>query len=312
MDTLSPERARNPSHLVLLSGGVGGARLARGLAVAAPELTVVVNVGDDEVIYGLDISPDLDTVLYTLAGWEGPEGWGIADDGFEVLASLARLGVDTRFLVGDRDFATHLYRTLRRRAGAPLSEVTAELVERLGITIRVLPATDDAVPTRVLTTDGKWLSFQEYFVLRQYRDPVRLISFVGVDSAGPAPGVVEAIEQAETVIIGPSNPPLSIWPILAIPGIRDAVASAKRVIAVSPLIGGMALKGPAADVLRSLGFPPGNQGVVAAYADLLTDLVVDDADAGEKIPGLAMHTTDIRIGTPERSAELARWLVRLL
>lgn len=296
---------------MLLSGGVGGARLARGLAAAAPELTIVVNVGDDEAIYGLDICPDLDTVLYTLAGWEGPEGWGIRDDGFQVLASLARLGVDSRFVIGDRDFATHLYRSIRRRAGAPLSAVTAELAERLGITNSVLPATDAAVPTRVLTTGGEWLSFQDYFVLRRHSDPVEQVAFVGADSALPAPGVLEAIEQATTVIIGPSNPPLSIWPILAIPGIREAVASGKRVIAVSPLIGGKALKGPAADVLASLGFPPGNQGVAAAYADLLTDLVVDNQDAQEQIDGPLMHATDIRIATPQRSVEFARWLVNL-
>lgn len=303
-------------NVVLLSGGVGGARLARGLsAVLGRDLTVVVNVGDDEEIYGLSVSPDLDTVLYTMAGREGEQGWGVAGDTFTVMDALAALGEDTRFRIGDRDLATNLYRTRARRDGSPLSEVAAHLGAALGVRSRVLPATDDRLRTRILTAEGAWLSFQEYFVLRKHRDEVVDLAFEGASRAKPAPGVVEALREAELVVVGPSNPPLSIWPILAVPGVAEAVATARRVVGVSPLFGGRALKGPADRVLASLGYPPGNRGVVEAYDGLLHDLVIDRGDADERTgleaAGVTVHLADTRIVEPEASVDFARRLVRL-
>lgn len=302
---------RNDSPIVLLSGGVGGARMARGLAAVCAKLTVVVNVGDDDVLHGLNVSPDLDTVMYTLAGIEGPEGWGVAGDRFTVMSHLAGLGIDTGFRIGDRDLATNLARTAWLRAGEPLSTVTARLARTLGVEARILPVTDEAVPTRI-RTGTEWLTFQEYFVHRGSRPTVDEVSFEGASNAAPGPGVLDAIARADTVIIGPSNPALSVWPILAIPGIRPAVASARRVVAVSPLFGGHALKGPAARVMASLGLPPGSQGVADAYAGLISDLVVDTGDAGDEIETDAVvHALPTRIADPGAAAVLAGALLEL-
>jgi LPPG:FO 2-phospho-L-lactate transferase len=301
--------------LVLLSGGVGGARLARGLArIPAIDLTVVVNVGDDEVVYGLHVSPDLDTVLYTLAGIEGPDGWGRREDSFHVMGHLGSLGVDTVFRLGDADLATNLFRTLRLRQGIPLSSITAELAESLGVAGTVLPMSDDPVRTRVQIDEG-WIPFQEYFVRRGHRDQVIDLRFDGAASAQPAPGVLEALRSAEAVVIGPSNPPLSVWPILAVPGIEAAVVAVGRVVGISPLFAGRALKGPAHRVLAGLGYPQGNRGVIAAYDGLLTDLVVDRGDAGETSPvagGPTIHAEDTRIADPGAAEAFARRLVARL
>lgn len=311
------EERQSSNRVVLLSGGVGGARLARGLAAALPSaaLTVVVNVGDDEEIYGLHVSPDLDTVAYTLAEREGPQGWGLAGDTFAVMGHLAALGIDTRFRIGDADLAANLARTAALRAGEALSAVTAPLAAALGIACRLLPATDDTLRTRVRTTAGEWLRFQEYFVLRGHRDPVAEVRYEGADAARPAPGVLEAIAAAAAVVIAPSNPPLSIWPILAVPAIRRAAAAAPRVIAVSPLFGGRALKGPADRVMATLGLPPGNAGVLAAYQGLLTDLVVDAGDAADATAlgggTVRIHAADTRIAHPADAARFARWLLDL-
>jgi LPPG:FO 2-phospho-L-lactate transferase len=311
------EERQSPSPVVLLSGGVGGARHARGQAAALPaaDQTVVVNVGDDEEIYGLHVSPDLDTVAYTLAGRAGPQGWGLADDTFTVMGHLAALGVDTVFRVGDADLATNLLRTAALRSGEPLSAVTARLADALGVACRLLPATDDTLRTGLRVTNGQWLPFQEYFVARGHRDEVAEVRYEGADAARPAPGVLEAIAAAATVVVAPSNPPLSIWPILAVPGIRAAVAAAPRVVAVSPLFGGKALKGPADRVMASLGLPPGNAGVLAAYEGLLTDLVVDKGDAGDVAAlgggAVRLHAADTRIADPVDAARLARSLVDL-
>lgn len=303
--------------VTLLSGGVGGARLARGLAAAASPgtLAVVVNVGDDEEIYGLSVSPDLDTVAYTLAGREGPQGWGLAGDTFGVMDRLTALGVDTRFRVGDADLALNLARTAALRSGETLSAVTARLAAALGLTCRLLPATDDPLQTRLRTAAGDWLSFQDYFVLRGHRDEVAEACYQGALSTRPAPGVLDSIAAAALVVIAPSNPPLSIWPILAVPGIREAVAAAPRVIAVSPLFGGKALKGPADRVMAALGLPPGNAGVLAAYEGLLTDLVVDQGDAAALSSpagsGVRIHAADTRIADPAAATRFARWLLEL-
>ena len=307
------KEGRNHPAVALLAGGVGGARLARGLAAVCPveALTVVVNVGDDDEIHGLAVSPDLDTVVYTLAGIEGPEGWGIRDDTWSVMSHLGGLGADVRFRIGDRDMATNLLRTLRLRRGARLSEVTGELAAALGVAHRVTPVTDDPVPTRVRVASGEWLSFQEYFVLRGHTDEVTGLRFEGAGAASAAPGVVEAIGAADLVVIAPSNPPLSIWPVLAIPGVRDAVERARRVVAVSPLIAGRALKGPADRVMASLGLPPGTPGVEEAYAGLLDGLVIDPADSTELPGGTPRHPTDIRIADPARAAALGSYLLEL-
>ncbi len=300
--------------VTLLSGGVGGARLARGLAAElGPELTVVVNVGDDEEVYGLHVSPDMDTVTYTLAGRHGPHGWGVAGDTFVVLGHLASLGADTTFRLGDADLALNLVRTDALRRGQPLHTVAAELSAAFGIEPTILPATNDRLRTVVQTGAGEWLSFQDYFVMRSHRDEVAAVRFDGAAEALPAPGVLDAIGEAAVLMIAPSNPPLSIWPILSVPAIRAAVQTARRVVAVSPLIGGKALKGPADAVMASLGLPPGNAGVLEAYRGLLTDLVVDDADRADTRPsGVRVHATDTRIAEPERAVRFARWLLEAL
>lgn len=304
-----------PMKIALLSGGVGGARMARALDRAGADLSVIVNVGDDEAILGVHVSPDVDTVMYTLAGVEGPEGWGVNDDSTTVMDRLGALGGDTRFTLGDRDLATHLFRTAALAKGTPLHEITALLAGRYGVKPTLLPATNDELRTEVRTDDG-WLSFQEYFVLRGHQDPAREISFRGADLARPAPGVLEAIDRADVVVVAPSNPPLSIWPILAIPGIADAVADRRTVVAVSPLFGGSALKGPAREVMLAMGLPEGNAGVVSAYEGLISDLVVDQRDAADRTvlsgPDLRVHVADTRIVDPERAQEFGRWLLALL
>ncbi|HEX6946807.1 MAG TPA: 2-phospho-L-lactate transferase [Acidimicrobiia bacterium] len=297
--------------VVELSGGVGGARLARGLAgLPDLDLTVVVNVGDDEWFHGLRVCADLDTVLYTLAGIEGPEGWGRMDDTFAFNDELARYGVDNRFRIGDRDLALIVTRTARLAAGETLTKITADLSRALGIRPAVLPVTDDEVRTEV-RLDGGWTSFQDYFVIRRNRDEVREVAYRGAESARPGPGVLEAIAAADLVVVGPSNPPLSVWPILAVPGIREAVASHPRVVAVSPLFRGKALKGPADRVMSTLGLPPGTQGVARAYEGLIDTLVVDSGDATDSVDGVRIVATDTRISDPEAAARFARELVDL-
>ncbi len=303
-------------RIALLSGGVGGARLARGLyALDGIDASIIVNVGDDEVVYGLDVSPDIDTVLYTLASVEGPHGWGIEGDAADVMSHLEALGLDTSFHIGDRDLATNLARTQMLRDGASLSEVTRRIASALGVAATILPVTDDTVRTMLRVDDG-WIRFQEYFVLRGQKDTVHDIRFDGADVATPAPGVLDAVRAADVVLIAPSNPPLSIWPILAIPDVADAVAASPRVICVSPLFGGRALKGPAHVVLRSLGMSAGNRGVVEAYRSLLDDLVIDIGDAPDRSQlsdmGLRVHVHDTRISESGAASAFAEWLIGLL
>ncbi len=303
-------------RIAMLSGGVGGARLARGFAALDEvELTVIVNVGDDERIYGLHVAPDLDTVVYTLAGLEGPAGWGMAGETWKVMRALTRFPIDTTFRLGDTDLATNLFRTDRLDRGVPLSTVTAEIAEAFGVEVTILPATDDPLRTVVRTADADWIPFQEYFVTRRHADTVTDVRFDGAERAVAAPGVVEAIEEADAVVIAPSNPVLSVWPILAVADIAKAVEAAPRIVAVSPLFGGESLKGPAAAVLASLGFPPGNAGIIAAYDGLLTDLVVDTGDADDRrlgTPTLSIRVTDTHIARPEDSQAFAERLLRWL
>jgi LPPG:FO 2-phospho-L-lactate transferase len=305
------------SRVTLLAGGVGGARLARGLAaVLGPdELTTVVNVGDDDRMHGVHVSADLDTVTYTLAGREGPQGWGLAGDTHTTMEALEDLGVDTSFRIGDRDLATCMMRTAALDRGEPLSNITARLCAALGVRHPVLPATDDRLRTRLRTSTGEWLAFQDYFVIRRHEDEIVELEFAGATDAVPAPGVLDAITEAEAIVIAPSNPPLSIQPILEIPALGGAVRDADRVIAVSPLFAGRALKGPADRVMASLGLPAGNEGVLAAYDGIIDTLVVDDGDAGdvERFGGaIDIHARDTRIARPEAAARFATWLLDLL
>lgn len=309
-------------RLVLLSGGVGGARLARGLAkVPGVELTVVVNVGDDDRIYGVHLSPDLDTMIYTLAGIEGEAGWGIRDDTGAAMQQLNQLGVDTSLHIGDRDLAINLFRTQALAAGDRLSEITEALAKACGVLgVQVLPATDQNLQTKLLTETGEWLDFQDYFVIRRHQDRVQEIRFEGSEDALPAPGVTEAISTADAVVIAPSNPVLSIWPILAVNKILAALLSTTPVVTVSPLQGGKTFKGPAAEVLSALSFPPGNRGVLQAYEHVLgvggvRGLVVappDQADRALSRSGLSVAVTDTGLDTPDRSVRFAEWLTNWL
>jgi LPPG:FO 2-phospho-L-lactate transferase len=269
----------------VLCGGLGGSRFVDALArVAGPEqVAAVVNVGDDVEILGLHVSPDLDTVLYTLTGLLDEErGWGVRDETTNALATAGRLGAEAWFTLGDRDLGLHLVRTRALREGAPLSEVTRRLAESLGVGVGLLPASDDPVRT-FLTTPAGELDFQTWFVARRHADRVLGVRYGGADAAAPAPGVLEAIEGAEVVFVAPSNPFVSIFPILAVPGIRAALVG-KRVVAVSPLVAGRALRGPLAGMMDSLGHEPGVRGIAALYEGIATDLVVDPADEGE-LPG---------------------------
>lgn len=291
-----------------LSGGVGGAKMARGLAaVPGVESTIVVNIGDDAENHGLRISPDLDTVIYTMAGLEGPHGWGRAGDTFDLNDEMGRFGMDNTFQLGDRDLALKLFRTHRIAKGEPLSVVTRHVAGSFGIEQTVLPASDQPVRTEVRISESTWIGFQEYFVHRRHRDEVLEVRFAGASAALPAPGVVEAIAAADTLIIAPSNPPLSIWPVLAIEGIREAVAEHRKVVTVSPLFGGRALKGPADRVMASLGLSPGNHGVAEAYAGLIDTLVVDleDGKDAEAIEGVDVVVADTRIGDTAAGRRLA-------
>ena len=292
--------------------------MARALsAVLNPgSLTVVVNVGDDDFIHGAHVAADLDTVMYTLAGVEGPHGWGRADDSWTVMDEAARLGADTSFRLGDTDLANCLIRTDLLESGEPLSTITRRLCDAHGVAPTVIPASDDRVPTRIQIEDGSWLDFQEYFVRRRHRDRVRAVAYENAESATPAPGVIEAIEAADVVVIAPSNPPLSVWPILAIPGIRPAVVTARRVVAVSPLFGGRALKGPAPEIMDALGLAPGNAGVLEAYAGLISDLIIDRGDADDvrtlDAPDVRVTPLDTRIGHAAAGTAFGRTFLELV
>ena len=268
--------------ITVLAGGVGAAKFLRGLidVVDPASITVIGNTADDEEFLGLHVSPDLDTVVYTLTDNVHPEqGWGLAAETFAVLEQAKRLGEETWFTLGDRDIATHLLRTRLLRAGRTLSQATEAVARAFGLPCRLLPMSDDRVRTVVITADGE-ISFQEYFVKRRFQDEVRAVRFDGVERARPAPGVLDAIAQAEAVIVAPSNPIVSIGPLLAVPGVREALRETKApVAAVSPIVGGQAIKGPADKMLASLGHEVSAAGIAKLYADFLDVLVLDEQDA---------------------------------
>ena len=270
--------------IAVVAGGVGAARYLAGLvrAVEPADVTAVVNTGDDTVLHGLAISPDLDTVTYTLAGAiDTDTGWGLSGETWGAMEALRRYNPDLAwFSLGDRDLGTHLYRTGRRAEGAPLSAITAEITAAWGLGLRLLPMTDDPVATKLLVVGEGELDFQDYFVRRRHGVPVTGVRFDGIESASPGPGVVEALATADRVVVAPSNPIVSIGPVLAVPGVLE-VLEARRdcVVAVSPIVAGAALKGPADRMLTELGHEASVVGVARLYAGLASVLVVDEADA---------------------------------
>ena len=305
--------------VTVLCGGVGAARFLRGLieVVDPASVTAVVNVADDTELHGLHVSPDLDTVMYTLADAIDPErGWGLVDETWQAMAVLGRYGNPTWFSLGDRDLATHIVRTERLRRGDPLSAVTAHLVSSWDIGCRVVPVTDDHLRTMVTVDDGstREIGFQEYFVGLQHDVPVRAVRFEGAVAAQPAPGVLDALQAAGVVVIAPSNPIVSIDPVLAVPGVRDSVTERRdHTIAVSPIVGGAALKGPADRMLRDLGHEPSVAGIARLYAPLAATIVVDRADAEHagdvEAAGMRCVVTDTIMGDVDRSAALATIVV---
>jgi LPPG:FO 2-phospho-L-lactate transferase len=300
--------------IAALAGGVGAARLLGGMARVVPkrDITIVVNTGDDTVLHGLHVSPDLDTVTYSLAGVVNPEtGWGLAGETWAAMDALERYGGATWFRLGDRDLATHLYRTQRLREGASLSTITSELAASWDIGSRLLPMSDDPVRTHVTLADGVEVEFQDYFVRRRHAVEVQAVRFEGAESARPAPGVIEAIETATTVVVCPSNPIVSIGPILAVPGIEETIASRRAdTVAVSPIVAGAAVKGPADRLLTELGHESSVVGVARLYAPLATTLVVDEADAGladrVEAEGLRCVVAPALMSSPELAAALAK------
>ena len=305
-------------RVTLLAGGVGGARFARGLLACVPpaDVTIVGNVGDDLEHWGLSISPDLDTLLYTLTGRVHPEqGWGVAGDTREAMAVVAELGGVDWFILGDRDIGLHLVRSERLRAGEPLSAVTADFARRYGLAARLLPASDDRLRTRIVTGDGE-LAFQEWLVGRRAADPVRAVRFEGVPGARPAPGVLEAIESAELIVLAPSNPFVSLDPILAVDGLRAAVAARRgRVVAITPMIGAQAVKGPLAGMLATLGHEVGAVGVASVLAPLAGGFVLDSADeeraADIRALGYRVACVPTLMHDAESSAAVARAVLGL-
>jgi LPPG:FO 2-phospho-L-lactate transferase len=304
--------------LTALAGGVGAARFLDGLVAVVPpeDVTTIVNTGDDDEFHGLWVCPDLDSVTYRLAGAHNPEtGWGLSDETFHAMGALARYGSPTWFNLGDRDLATHLYRTQRRGQGASLSEVTAEIARAWGIRSRLLPMSDDRVATRITvrTDDGgtEELAMQEWFVHRRSEPPVVSVHFDGADRARPAAGVLEALEVADTIVVCPSNPVISIGPILAVPGVRDVlIARRDRVVGVSPIIAGRPVRGPADRLMGPLGIEVSCVGVAKAYRDFCSTLVIDAADEmlAQEVEALGVRA--VVADTVMRDARVAAALAR--
>ncbi len=299
--------------ITVLAGGVGAARLLAGLVQVVPpsEVTAVVNTGDDVVMHGLHISPDLDTVTYTLAGADNPEtGWGLAGETWQAMGSLGRYGGDTWFNLGDLDLGTHLYRTGNLASGVGLAEITAAITAGWGLEPMLLPMTEDRVATMVTLAGGDEVGFQEYFVRLRHDVPVSSVRFDGAEASSPGPGVLEAITGADVVVVAPSNPIVSIGPLLAVPGIADAVRARRdNTVAVSPIIAGAALKGPADRLMRELGHEASVVGVARIYRDIASCLIIDSADAdlagAVEAEGMACVVTDTIMSSPEVAADLA-------
>ncbi|HEX5095451.1 MAG TPA: 2-phospho-L-lactate transferase [Acidimicrobiia bacterium] len=302
--------------LVALAGGVGAARFLAGLIRAVPpeSVTVIVNTADDETFHGLHVSPDLDSVTYTLAGASNvAQGWGLEGESFAALEALKRYPVETWFGLGDKDLATHLFRTERLRTGAPLSAVTGEIARAWGLTTRLLPMSDDDVRTRIEVRDGtttRELRMQEWFVRDRAEPEVVAVRFEGAEAARPAPGVLDALRTAETILLCPSNPVISIGPILAVPGIRDVLVERRdRVVGVSPIVGGAPVKGPADRLMGPLGIEVSCVGVAREYAPFCHTLVIDAVDEARtsevEATGVRAVVADTMMRSPEIAAALA-------
>jgi LPPG:FO 2-phospho-L-lactate transferase len=305
--------------LVVLTGGTGGAKLIQGLSheIDPEELTIICNTADDFVLYGLNISPDLDTIMYTLAGLsDDAKGWGVRDDTFTALEQFERYGYETWFKLGDKDLATHIARTKLMREGFTLSQVTDRLSCALGARALILPMSDQPVETRVETSDGEF-SFQEYFVKQRWQPEVTRVSYTGIERSKPAPGVIEALGTAAGIILCPSNPITSIGPILAVPGMRDAIKNtAAPVVGVSPIIGETAVTGPAHKLLAAEGWEVSTYGVADGYADLLDAFFIaaEDESHRTRIENLKIKTvtTSIRIDSLADKRRLAREILAFL
>jgi LPPG:FO 2-phospho-L-lactate transferase len=299
-------------RVTALAGGTGAAKLLRGLAACRParELTIIGNTGDDTEVWGLHVSPDLDTVTYALAGLlDVARGWGRAEETFRCLETMAGLGAPAWFGLGDRDLAIHLTRTAALRAGTPLSAVTARLAAQLGVAARLLPMSDQPVRTMVQTTEAR-LTFQEYFVRDKAMGDVVAVDYAGATEARPGPGVLAAIAEADLVVVCPSNPVTSVGPILAVPGIAAALAAARRVVGVSPIVGGAPVSGPAGRLMRARGLDVSPVGVAAAYAPWLRALLIDDRDGDAVAPleraGVQAVVADVMMTDRAREVALAR------
>jgi len=299
--------------ICVLSGGTGGAKFVDGLRQAMPaeDITLVVNTGDDLMWWGLYVSPDIDSITYVLSGMLSRErGWGVKGDTFLCLQAMGRLGEPTWFHTGDRDLAMHLLRSRLLAEGKTLSEATAVISQKLAVKARILPMSNSRVETRVDTPVGE-LSFEEYFVQRWYQDPVKSVRFAGASDAEPAPGVVDAIVNADSVIVAPSNPITSIGPILAVPGIRDALLRSRgKIAAVSPIVGNSPVAGPAGILMQAQGLPCSIAGVAQAYQDFLDILICDTRDTraaeGLRENGLRVHCTQTIMRSADDKAALAR------
>ena len=298
-------------NVVVLVGGVGGAKLAHGLAQILPpgRLTVIVNTGDDLWLYGLRVCPDLDTVMYTLGGLVDKEkGWGVAGDSFDTLAAMKRYGEETWFGIGDQDFATHLLRTKALLKGDSLTQVTQKLTTALGIRHTILPMTDAPVATKVVTVEQGALDFQVYFVRQRWQPTIKSVRFDGIEGAAVSPEAQRAIASADVILFGPSNPWLSIAPILAVPGMRDRlIARSVPRVALSPIVGGEAIKGPAAKMMAEMGYTVNAATVATYYTGVINGFVYDERDAGQvNIDGLRATTFDTIMKTVEDRVALAR------
>ena len=304
---------------VALTGGTGGAKLIQGLSheLDPEELTIICNTADDFVLYGLNISPDLDTIMYTLAGLgDDVKGWGIRGDTFTALEQLRQYGYEAWFKIGDRDLATHIERTKLMREGFTLSQVTEELRRALAIPATIRPMSDQAVETKVATSEGE-ISFQEYFVKHRWQPEVKRVFYAGIEHSKPATGIVEALGDAEGIIRCPSNPITSIGPILAVPGMRDAVKqSPAPVVGVSPIIGESAISGPAHKLMAAQGWEVSAYGVARGYADLLDGFFIDTEDEKHQgrieALGVKAVTTSIRMDSSAEKRRLARELLAFM
>lgn len=308
----------NAAHYTVLAGGTGAAKFLHGLVRVVPEedVHVIVNIGDDTDVWGLHVSPDIDSIMYGLAGRLDTErGWGLRDETFRCLEEISKYGMPDWFRIGDRDVATHITRTALLQSGFTLSEVTARMAESLGVKAAILPATDHPVRTKIETL-GETLSFQEFFVRERWQPSVRSVTYVGAAEAHALPAVLNSIRDSRLIIVAPSNPITSVGPILAIHDIRDALRCTRaEVVAISPLIGHAAFSGPAAKLMEACGYEVSPSGIARCYHDFLDNIVIDEKDAtlapAIRYDTIGVHMTDIRMLDEEAATRLAAFVVEL-